>query len=83
MRITGYTTCHWEAAAGDTTRSRPAGRDDSPRAEVSLLAAVALHTAGNVPQGCLDSVDWNGGMERWNGMEWTGLEQPRPQNWLS
>ena len=40
----------------------------------SLLAPFA---------GCLDSVDWNGGMERWNGMEWNamewnGLEQPRP-----
>ena len=20
--------------------------------------------------GCLDSVDWSNGMERWNGMEW-------------
>ena len=23
--------------------------------------------------GCMDSVDWNGGMEWWN-MEWTGME---------
>ena len=24
--------------------------------------------------GCMDSVDWNGGMEWWNGLEWNGLE---------
>ena len=23
--------------------------------------------------GCMDSVDWNGGMEWWNGMEWNGM----------
>ena len=22
--------------------------------------------------GCLDSVDWNDGMERWNGLDWNG-----------
>ena len=26
--------------------------------------------------GCMDSVDWNGGMEWWNGMEWNGMERP-------
>ena len=25
--------------------------------------------------GCMDSVDWNGGMEWWNGLEWNGQMQ--------
>ena len=24
--------------------------------------------------GCMDSVDWNGGMEWWTGLDWTGLD---------
>ena len=30
--------------------------------------------------GCLESVEWNGGMERWNGtLEWnTGIVKPYP-----
>ena len=24
----------------------------------------------------MDSVDWNGGMEWWNGPDWTGMEWP-------
>ena len=25
--------------------------------------------------GCLYSTEWNGGMERWNGMEWNGCRE--------
>ena len=25
---------------------------------------------------CMDSVDWNGGMEWWNGLDWNGMEWP-------
>ena len=28
----------------------------------------------HTPDGCMDSVDWNGGMEWWNGLDWTGME---------
>ena len=36
-----------------------------------------------VPYGRLDSVEWNGGLERWNGtMEWTGtLEWNDGMDW--
>ena len=27
----------------------------------------------DIMPGCLDSVDWNDGMERWNGMDCTGM----------
>ena len=25
--------------------------------------------------GCLNSVEWNGGMEWWNGLDWTGMDR--------
>ena len=32
--------------------------------------------------GCLDSVDWNDGMERWNGtVEWNGMEWNGTVEW--
>ena len=29
-----------------------------------------------IARGCMDSVDWNGGVEWWNGLDWNGMEQP-------
>ena len=37
--------------------------------------ACHYRMAGELCRGCLDSVDWNGGME-WNGMEWNGIATP-------
>ena len=28
---------------------------------------------------CMDLVDWNGGMEWWNGLDWNGMKWPEEQ----
>ena len=39
-----------------------------------VRAQGAANTKGELFVGRMDSVDWNTGMEWWNGLDWTGLE---------
>ena len=39
-----------------------------------MRAYIIFYGAYKVFLGCMDSVDWNGGMEWWNGLDWNGKE---------
>ena len=38
-----------------------------------MYCNVYLYYCNSVLARCMDSVDWNGGMEWWTGLDWNGM----------
>ena len=50
------------------------GMERGKQLSINAHAHTVPYTISLKSDGCLDSVDWNDGMERWNGLDWNGME---------